>query len=251
MAIEGGNVAEGSGDPHDKFGRLRRSLKRKGVLGTAAYLVYWRLRRQKDPASVFSQEFGVDLEGRIPVADLGIEGENEKFATYYEAAQPAVFHQMMAAVEIAHEEFTFLDVGSGKGGVLLYASRYPFRRIIGIELSAKLHRIAENNIRVYRDERQRCRELTAVCGDALEFPLPGGPLVLFLFNPFSRHVMARFLDCVEAEHRADPREIYLLYQTPVGQDAFRGREQFVLVKCKQARWWEGLQSEWAIYRLGS
>jgi predicted RNA methylase len=43
--------------------------------------------------------------------------------------------------------FSFVDFGSGKGRVLLVASHYPFREVVGVEFSPELQKIAEGNIR--------------------------------------------------------------------------------------------------------
>ena len=44
----------------------------------------------------------------------------------------------------------FLDLGAGKGRMLLAASRYPFRRVIGVELSDRLAAIARSNVAAFR-----------------------------------------------------------------------------------------------------
>src|SRR6202165_2780171 len=89
---------------------------------------------------------------------------------------------MMARLPIEFDQFTFIDLGSGKGRTLLMASEYPFMRIVGVELIAELHQAAEENIRAYRSATQQCRQIEAVCADASEFVFPETPLVLYLFN---------------------------------------------------------------------
>ena len=57
---------------------------------------------------------------------------------------------MMSSLKLDFQEFTFIDIGSGKGRVLMMAADYPFRRILGIELLPDLHRAAQENLN--RDE---------------------------------------------------------------------------------------------------
>jgi tRNA G46 methylase TrmB len=38
-----------------------------------------------------------------------------------------------------HSDYTFVDLGSGKGRMLLIASEFPFRRIVGVEMRRDLH----------------------------------------------------------------------------------------------------------------
>jgi histone methylation protein DOT1 len=71
----------------------------------------------------------------------------------YFATEPWLFQQMMQALPIDFTQFTFVDLGSGKGRVLLMASDYPFKRIIGVEFMPELHRVAQENIRKYTEHR--------------------------------------------------------------------------------------------------
>ena len=44
-------------------------------------------------------------------------------------------------------QYTFVDVGSGKGRMLFVAAEYPFRRVVGVEFSNQLHVEALENIK--------------------------------------------------------------------------------------------------------
>src|SRR6184192_3703762 len=99
----------------------------------------------------------------------------------YQPSEPALFHEMLGALSIDPTQFTFIDIGSGKGRALLMAADYPFRRIIGIELLPELHHVALDNLRQYQSHTQECVDLQAICGDARTFPFPAEPTVLYLF----------------------------------------------------------------------
>src|SRR3982074_423196 len=85
------------------------------------------------------------------------------FHSPYQPTEPALFQEMMASLPIEFEQFTFVDLGSGKGRTLLMASEYPFMKIVGVELIAELHRAAQQNIRAYRSPTQRCVQIEALC----------------------------------------------------------------------------------------
>ena len=146
------------------------------------------------------------------------------FHSAYQPTEPAAFHEMIGAVQQALNsdqsafhfgDFTFIDLGSGKGRTLLMASDYPFRRIIGVELLPSLHGIAQQNLRQYKSESQKCFALESVCGDATDFPLPEEPLVIFLFNPFPESGMRRVVANLEQSLRAHSRPVYVLYHNPL------------------------------------
>ena len=104
----------------------------------------------------------------------------------------------------------FVDYGSGKGRVLLPASEYPYRNVIGVEFSPALHLIAENNIEIRRRRgRIKCRTVQSICMDATEFDLPQEPLVLFFFTPFEPPVADRVIGAINADFRKNPRPIQI------------------------------------------
>ena len=68
----------------------------------------------------------------------------------YQPTEPTLFEEMLASLKIDFRNFTFIDLGSGKGRALLLASAYPFRRIVGVELLPALNRIAQENLENYK-----------------------------------------------------------------------------------------------------
>jgi SAM-dependent methyltransferase len=133
----------------------------------------------------------------------------------YQPTDPALFQEMIADLKkctnLDLAEFTFLDVGSGKGRTLLMASDYPFWRIVGVELLPSLNKIAQENIERYRSESQQCFLLESFCADAVSFALPETPLVIYLFNPLPESGLRQFLRNLELSLRKRPRAVYVLY----------------------------------------
>ena len=140
-----------------------RALKRKlfrawllrGPWGTAKYIAnyprsvirdYLIARRRNAVQAEFDREFNVDTAGIISLADLDVDDPNWIHGENYGPTSPATFEAIMAALPIVASDFTFVDFGSGKGAVLLYALAFPFREIIGVEFSSYLHQCADSNI---------------------------------------------------------------------------------------------------------
>src|SRR3974377_600359 len=111
-------------------------------------------------------------------------------------------------------QFTFIDLGSGKGRTLLMASDYPFRRIVGVELLPSLNEIAQQNLEKYHSESQRCCAIESICADATAFGLPAEPLVIYLFNPFPESGLRRTVANLEKSLTQHPRPIYVVYHNP-------------------------------------
>jgi SAM-dependent methyltransferase len=138
-----------------------------------------------------------------------------QFHSAYQPTEPALFKEMMASLKIDFQEFTFIDIGSGKGRVLLMAADYPFRRILGIELLPALHRVAQQNLSAYQSDSQQCSALETVCGDAREFVFPAEPILLYLFNPLPELALIEVMANLENSLRQFPRVVYLLYHNPL------------------------------------
>jgi SAM-dependent methyltransferase len=117
-----------------------------------------------------------------------------------------------------YSQYTFVDVGSGKGRMLFVAAEYPFRRVIGVEFAMGLHEQALENIERYRHSRQRCGEIESICGDAAEFEFPEEDMVVYLFNPFGPEVMGRMLVNLERSLERHPRRVTVVMLWPEHAD---------------------------------
>lgn len=142
------------------------------------------------------------------------------FHSPYQPTEPALFHEMLASLmraspKIDFRELTFIDIGSGKGRVLLMAADHPFRRILGIELLPALHQVAKENIGKYKSDSQRCFAIDCLLGDGGEFVFPSEPTVLYLFNPLPESGLVRMIGNLERSLREHPRPLFVLYHNPL------------------------------------
>lgn len=135
----------------------------------------------------------------------------------YQPAEPELFRYVLRALNIDHREFTFIDLGSGKGRALLLASEFPFRRIIGVELLPELHAIAQTNASRFSSPWQQCHQFDLWCGDARQFTFPAEPLLVFLFDPFPEYVLERVLSNLERSLREQPRAVVVVYLNPISE----------------------------------
>ncbi len=206
--------------------KLQRIMQEHDLAGVARYVAgavrrrfdpKWRLRMRQIAAkeradSDFDRRYGVNTCGDTPLDQLGIaQPDIERGNGLYRPVSEELFQEAMSLLTIDFSEFNFIDYGSGKGKVLLMASHLPFRNVIGIEFSTVLHEAAVANLRTFHSTDRRCGEMSAVCGDAMEYCPPGGPLVCFYFNPFSREVWTKVLEKLHSSWEAEPRPLYIVY----------------------------------------
>jgi methyltransferase family protein len=184
----------------------------------------WEFARDSSPARLRGR-FGdadYDWDHRVNTTSGAVGWRDRLFGVFhspYQPTEPGLFHEILDALQnerhLDFREFAFLDLGSGKGRTLLMASDYPFRRIVGVELLPSLDQTAQENLRQYKSESQKCFALQSVCADASTFPLPAEPLLLYLFNPFPESGLRRLVAEVEKSLREHPRAVYVLYHNPL------------------------------------
>jgi predicted RNA methylase len=135
----------------------------------------------------------------------------------YQPTVPAEFSEMLQQLaRVDFTGFTFIDLGSGKGRALLLAAAYPFRRIIGVEVQAELHAIAEENLYRLRENGGKIAA-QSICLDAREFSFPPDPLVVYLFNPFPDYVLSAVIDNLRTSLVRHSRPVYVIYNAPFEQ----------------------------------
>lgn len=194
------------------------------VRGTRDLLgAIWEFARDSTPSRLRSR-FGdadYDWDYRVNTTSGAVGWRDRLLGTFYslyQPTEPAQFREMIEALQqkrnLNLDEFTFIDLGSGKGRTLLMASDYPFRRILGVELLPSLHQIAQENLSLFRNDSQRCFRLESVCADATAFALPEEPLVLYLFNPFLEAGVRRTVENLKISLQQHPRPTYVLYHNP-------------------------------------
>ena len=155
---------------------------------------------------------GVRTSGMIPGRVLRSDGSNA-----YLAVQPSIVRRALAAIPDP-ADCHFLDLGCGKGRPLLVATEFGFAAITGVELSATLSAIARRNAAVIARAHPVRTPIAIVTEDALAHRLPPTNLVIFLYNPFHRPLIARLLLNIEASIGATGQQIYIVYCNPAWAD---------------------------------
>jgi hypothetical protein len=199
-----------------RHGALRPFIQFFGIVG--------EFLRDSTPARRRSRygDMDFDWDRRVDTTGATISNRDRllgMFHSPYQPTEPALFREMMEALErdcgMNVCDFTFIDIGSGKGRALLLAADYPFKRILGVELLPALDHIAQENIAKYQSESQKCFAIESSCGDATEFEFPAEPILLYLFNPLPEQGLRQLLANLESSLQEKPRSLYVLYHNPL------------------------------------
>jgi SAM-dependent methyltransferase len=159
----------------------------------------------------FDRAYGTDTSGIIPLSDLNIGNRNIQDCHWYAPMSIKVFRRIMDCLAIDFRRFDFVDFGSGKGRVLLLASQYGFKKIIGVEFAPELHHIAAQNVKIWESRSQKPSGIETVCMDAVQFPIVNEPMVVFLYSPFVGSVLQSVLDNLTGSLARHSRDVVLIF----------------------------------------
>jgi SAM-dependent methyltransferase len=169
---------------------------------------YHELRRLLTSA-LLERRLGIETARWTPLTELGL-AHPERVS--YEPSAWSTLRRILPPASVTHDD-VFLDFGSGMGRVVFQAARYPFRRVIGVELAEQLHEVARANIEGNRD-RLLCSEVELVCADALDYQVPDDVTVAYFYNPFRGATFAGVMDNLLASVDRQPRSLRVIYRTP-------------------------------------
>jgi SAM-dependent methyltransferase len=204
-----------------KIRRLRHSIDSSGFGRTLADIVAQRFAYSAADDDSFDREFGTSTSGSMEPDHLGIADPalREK-AILYLPSPARVTRWMLRNAGVNHSQFSFLDLGCGKGRVLLVASEFDFIRVVGVDISAELCEIARRNATIFQPPTRRCRDIQVQNVDATKLDFPAGDLLIHLYHPFSPELTFRILERLGASLSERPRRVviaYLLYTSAVAE----------------------------------
>jgi hypothetical protein len=201
----------------DKIRRAKAHLAEGGVIGTMRWAVksafYYPVTRWID--SAFDRKYGTDTRRGVRTSDFDVDPELARHAVAYQVTPIRNFRRFMKRPRLDWPEYTFIDLGCGKGLTLLLASSFPFRRIVGVEFEPGIHAICEANIRQFLGQVKGPRPpVDAIHMSAADYQLPSGNILLYLFNPFDEHVMAQVTERLREALAKESRSIRIVYSHP-------------------------------------
>jgi hypothetical protein len=208
--------------------RIRWSLRRRGITGTAILAVL-KCVRYLD-AAWFDRAHGVETRRTVELPELEISSANVIHGIRYQVSPRILVRRILRGLKIDYRDFVFVDLGSGKASVLLIASAFPFREIVGVEFSPELHEAAARNIESFQDRAQKCRTITSLCMDAAEYAFPHENLVLYFFSPFGPPVMRRVMESLAQSLRNLPRKCVIIKYDPMRGCRFEAEYGFTLIE---------------------
>lgn len=199
-----------------------RILKRAGAAATPVYdaTVHAYLERR------FDRKWGIETAAHWDHPNTG--DPITQLAERYEPTSPSIIEKIMQSLGCLTCSYTFYDIGCGKGRVLVMASLWNFKRVVGIEFSEHLVHIAVQNIRKFKAQHACAADIEVVFCDATQYIFPDEDALFFLFNPFKEDVMKKVLDNIRSSVQVGSNR-YIIYHNPVLAPTLFNANEFLLI----------------------
>jgi len=205
------------------LGRLRN----QGAFYTIGYA------RKRLSETYHEWRLGVRTVGKIDRADLGFD---TSFNHCYHPADYQTIYTALGRLRVRGDVDVLLDYGSGMGRVVVAAATYPFRKVIGLELSDQLTEVARENLRRAR-KKLKCRDVELITGDAAAYQVPADVSCIFFYNSFHGPVLARALANVRESLSRAPRRLLFVCKNTAHMESVVDDHPW-LVQRDEFRSWE-------------
>lgn len=157
---------------------------------------------------------GIQTMGNVTQDELGLD---KNTSCWY---QPCGWGDLRKTLrpDIVTEEDVFIDFGSGKGRMLyLAAHSYPFKKVIGIEVSEELNKIARRNMQKNL-HRLKCKNVDIVTSNVSDYDITDDITVVYFYNPFWGAVFSDLIAKLRVSLLHRPRRMRVIYRNPVMHD---------------------------------
>ncbi len=199
------------------FTRIVKSILEKGLTRTIQSFI------SLIEDYCFEKKYRINTSEIIELEDLDINDKKHSF--WYQPTRIRHFKKLMKILNIP-EGSVFVDLGSGKGRILLMASKYGFKRVVGIEISSKLSEIARNNLEIYEKRSKRPLKVTVINVDVLQYNISDDENVFYLFRPFDGFIMEKIIKKIKNSLKRSPRRIWLIFNNFQYNDLFESEPIF-------------------------
>jgi len=171
--------------------------------------------------------FAESLQGRIQDFLLNIETRgtapsDRHGAVYYATIAYPVIRSVLQRLNLQPDD-TFIDVGCGKGRVLCLAARMQVARVIGVEYSPDLARMAERNLALLRGKLAPA-EVAVTPAEEFDY---SSATALYFFNPFEAEILDLVLGKMHADRGAKPLRLAFVMESPAQEAVFRKHQWLV------------------------
>jgi SAM-dependent methyltransferase len=158
-------------------------------------------------------KYGIHTFSPVDLKNLTIPKGDTSKASRYEAVNFFLLEKLLENFRKLSLTTSIVDLGCGKGRVLVVAAHYGFIDITGIDFALELCQEAERNMEKVKSKFPQI-QWNIVNSSVEEYDIMPRDSVFFMFNPFTEEIIRIFLIKLEKSCQKHPRTTYFLYASP-------------------------------------
>jgi predicted RNA methylase len=158
---------------------------------------------KRHAAADWDSKYGTDTRAGVALDQLTIRHDSRRYGERYQASDPSVLRDSLTFMGLDPRGHRFIDLGCGKGRMLIVAAELGFKSCVGVEFADELAATAKRNVAA-----SGFKTISIVHGDAGSYRFNDEPFVLYMFNPFSAAIMERVRANLLKRRRANYCVIY-------------------------------------------
>jgi SAM-dependent methyltransferase len=171
--------------------------------------------------------YGIDTSGVVQVENIHPDQSLRSQISAYVGSQPSIVRRGLSVLGDIRD-YVLVDLGCGKGRVTTVASEFPFRAVVGVELSAALVATARANAATIAGQFPDRPKVTIAEANVVDFPVPEAKLVFFNYHAFGAELMAKIVAKCEAALASGAQpHMFFVYYNPVHAEVFDQSPAFV------------------------
>lgn len=171
--------------------------------------------------SFFENLRGIETLKYINLNELGLS-ENE--GVRYEPSKKRILHMAIQELLPVNNQ-AIIDFGCGKGRALIEFSKYPFRKITGLEYSEDLINICKNNLNILK-----IKNIKLYCMNAIHFKNFEDYDCLYFYNPFPEPIFKKVIENLIESNKKNKKIIHIIYIYPTCHNLIINSGYFKLIK---------------------
>lgn len=192
----------------------------------------------------YDKNYHLDTYKWVSNQDLDVNDDVKQHASMYMATKTIHLKKAFKILKIPKGK-VLVDIGSGKGRVLMVASEFGFREVRGVEFSPKLCAIAEKNIEIFKNKKPTNTVFSITNIDASLYQFKDDEDVFYFYNPFNELILSKVVQNILASLKRRPRDILIIYANS-GVKRKVIEEEFDI---KQVRKLDIIGSDYLVYNI--
>jgi len=166
-------------------------------------------------------KYGIHTFSSIDLKKLTITNGDTSKASRYEAVNFFLLEKLLENFRKLSSVTSIVDLGCGKGRVLVVAAYYGFTNIKGIDFAVELCQEATKNMEKVKSKFPLIH-WKIINSSIEEYDILPDDTVFFMFNPFTEEIIRIFLNKLERSCQQFPRTTYFLYASPLYKELLTG-----------------------------